>query len=436
MEVISLIGILLGIVTFVIMLTKRFNLVLSGCLASLVIILFSGQPITDMITTTWATGLGNWMKSNFLIFALAAIFGRLMMDGGAAKRIAIAVYHLCSRSKKNAKFLSCMFVPIMYCILTFAGISGFVCVYTVVGIAYYVFKKNDVPWYLYCTGGSTSMATYFLAGSLQAANISAANICGTTITAGMGMSIIMFAIYMAWECVFIKWRCDRATKTGEHFMDTGAEYDASAEETDMSEEGLPGLFRSLVPMLIMILWACLIETPVIVAEAVGIVLAIIFYWDHLKGNLKNSLSTGLVSCFNPTIGVACATAMGTVIGAVPGYSIIGNLVGGLGLLGGGCALLVLMGLFVGSARSVVSAVGPTAFAMFTEYGLSNEISHRLIMNCCLTCLPPHCPGVANATSVGKVPFLKGASVYMWISWVGGGLALLVSLLLIQAGVFV
>lgn len=44
--------------------------------------------------------------------------------------------------------------------------------------------------------------------------------------------------------------------------------------------------------------------------------------------------------------------------------------------------------------------------------------------------------LANATSVGKVPFLKGASVYMWISWVGGGLALLVSLLLIQAGVFV
>lgn len=219
-------------------------------------------------------------------------------------------------------------------------------------------------------------------------------------------------------------------------MDTGADYDAAAEETDMSEEGLPGLPRALIPMVIMILWAALIDTPVIVAEAVGIVLAIIFYWDKLKGNVKNSMSTGLVSCFNPTIGVACATAMGTVIKAVPGYSIIGDLVGGLGLLGGGCALLLLMGLFVGSAPSLVSAFGPTAFTMFTEYGLSNEISHRLIMNCCLTCLPPHCPGVANATSVGKVPFLKGASVYMWISWVGGGLALLVSLLLINAGVFV
>ena len=436
MQIISLIGILLGVFTFVIMLTKRFNLVLAGCAASLVMIFLSGQPILPLITDTWATGLGNWMKSNFLIFALAAIFGRLMMDGGAAKRIAIAVYKVCSRSEKNAKFYSCLFVPIMYCILTYAGVSGFVCVYTVVGIAYYVFKKNDVPWWLYCSGGSTSMTTYFLAGSLQAANISAAQICGTTVTAGMGMSIIMFVVIWAWELFYLKWMCDRATKRGEHFMDTGAEYDAAAEETDMNDEGLPGLIRALISMVAMILWAALVDTPVIVAEAVGIILAIIFYWDNLKGKVKDSLSSGLISCFNPTLGVACATAMGTVIAAVPGYNIISDMVGGLGLLGGGCALLVLMGLFVGSAPSLVSAFGPTAFEMFTQYGLSNEISHRLIMNCCLTCLPPHCPGVANATSVAKVPFLKGASVYMWISWVGGGLALAVSLILIKLGVFV
>ena len=166
MEIVSLIGIAAGLVLFIFCCAKGVNLVVSGFLGALVIIVTSGNPILEGITSTWAAGFSGFIKSYFLIFILGALFGKTLSASGGAKRIAIAVYHLCGKSKKNARFLAALFVPIMYAILSYVGVSGFVIVYTVMDIAIEVFRRNNLPWRMYCYGGATCLFTMMIPGNL------------------------------------------------------------------------------------------------------------------------------------------------------------------------------------------------------------------------------------------------------------------------------
>ena len=56
MEIVSLIGIAAGLVLFIFCCAKGVNLVVSGFLGALVIIVTSGNPILEGITSTWAAG--------------------------------------------------------------------------------------------------------------------------------------------------------------------------------------------------------------------------------------------------------------------------------------------------------------------------------------------------------------------------------------------
>lgn len=67
MVIISLIGVIVGVVLFIFMSVKGFQLVISACTASLVIILTSGMPILEMVTGKWMTGFSNFLNSRFTI---------------------------------------------------------------------------------------------------------------------------------------------------------------------------------------------------------------------------------------------------------------------------------------------------------------------------------------------------------------------------------
>ena len=149
---ISFIGMILGLLLFVVLAFKGFNLILSAVASSCLMFVFSGISILDGLKEFYLPGLAGFLQSYFLLFFLSALMGKLMSDGGNAKKIALSLSGLIKKSKNNQKFFCVLLVPVLYFILCYVGISGFVVVFTVLPIAKTIYEETDTPWRLYSGG--------------------------------------------------------------------------------------------------------------------------------------------------------------------------------------------------------------------------------------------------------------------------------------------
>lgn len=142
---ISFIGMILGLLLFVVLAFKGFNLILSAVASSCLMFVFSGISILDGLKEFYLPGLAGFLQSYFLLFFLSALMGKLMSDGGNAKKIALSLSGLIKKSKNNQKFFCVLLVPVLYFILCYVGISGFVVVF----LRYYLlqrpFMRKQIP---------------------------------------------------------------------------------------------------------------------------------------------------------------------------------------------------------------------------------------------------------------------------------------------------
>lgn len=279
MEIISLVGIVVGLIVFILCCVKGVNTLIAGFIGSFVIILTSGGNILEGVTGTYLAGLSGFIKSYFLLFALGALFGKCLAACGGSRRIALAVYHVIEHmGSKNKRFKTALFVPIMYMIMSYVGVSGFVVVYTVLDIAKHVYRKNDVPWRMFTYGGATFLVTMVLPGNLQLNNIAAAGFCGTTVTAAPLLGLCCATALIVIDFLVIFWDAKRSEKNGEGFMDTGAAFVASDpdadSELDTDTSSLPSLVQAVIPLVVMIVLAAVVKLHIVICLAVGIILVL------------------------------------------------------------------------------------------------------------------------------------------------------------------
>ena len=111
---ISFIGMILGLLLFVVLAFKGFNLILSAVASSCLMFVFSGISILDGLKEFYLPGLAGFLQSYFLLFFLSALMGKLMSDGGNAKKIALSLSGLIKKSKNNQKFFCVLLVPVLW----------------------------------------------------------------------------------------------------------------------------------------------------------------------------------------------------------------------------------------------------------------------------------------------------------------------------------
>lgn len=87
-EVLSLIGILLGVGVFVIGVFKGHSITFSTLGGAIVVALLSGMNVLTALTGTYMTKLGGVMKAYMLLFLMSALFAKMMGDTGVAQSIA------------------------------------------------------------------------------------------------------------------------------------------------------------------------------------------------------------------------------------------------------------------------------------------------------------------------------------------------------------
>ena len=440
MEIISLVGIVVGLIVFILCCVKGVNTLIAGFIGSFVIILTSGGNILEGVTGTYLAGLSGFIKSYFLLFALGALFGKCLSACGGSRRIALAVYHVIEHmGSKNKRFKTALFVPIMYMIMSYVGVSGFVVVYTVLDIAKHVYRKNDVPWRMFTYGGATFLVTMVLPGNLQLNNIAAAGFCGTTVTAAPLLGLCCGVALIVIDFLVIFWDAKRSEKNGEGFMDTGAAFVASDpdadSELDTDTSSLPSLVQAVIPLVVMIVLAAVVKLHIVICLAVGIILCFVV----MPGRIKNPMETitvGITNSIGQIMGVASASAVGTCLKAAAGYTVIMSGLATLPSVLGGTLMILVMSFCAASSTGGLNPVGADAFALFTAGGLTPATSHRLMTLCALTSVPPQSAGIVNTCNILKVPYKKAFMNWQRLSYIGGLPVYIVVMILIQLGIVV
>jgi len=114
-------------------------LILAPVLALLAALFAGGLPLLPTYTEVFMSSLAGYLKTNFPVFLLGAIFGKVMDDTGAAKSIA---HYIAGKLGKDKAILA---VVLSCGVLTYGGVSLFVVAFAVYPIAAALFKEAGVP---------------------------------------------------------------------------------------------------------------------------------------------------------------------------------------------------------------------------------------------------------------------------------------------------
>ncbi|MCI5563045.1 MAG: hypothetical protein MR393_07900 [Intestinimonas massiliensis] len=325
MQTVSLICILIALAAMMYFGYKGVPIILVAPLCGLFVAITSGLDLVEAMGTTYLGGFGQWVGNYFFTLFTGAIFGCVMADAGAARSIGLAMSRIARKFKGHEQIAAVWCLPILAFVLSYGGISVFVCFFTVIAIAKELFEEMEIPWRMYGVNslGVACIALTMAPGSPSVNNAIAGQILGTTPMAAPGLSLIAVALACVIGHIYISWELRTARKNGERFLPTGAEIVKSdLVKTDANFKEM-SLLMALVPSIVLIVCLNVIGMKVYLASLVAIIVAYVLYWKRLSdkiGTAAQGASRAVTSACN----VAIVVGFGTVVASAPGYQLIIN----------------------------------------------------------------------------------------------------------------
>lgn len=195
----------------------------AGTDAGIVNYVINGMTSMD---SSYVKGLGNYFTTNFCIFVLGAIFGKLFDNSGAADAIAEAIV-----SRMGAKAVIPAILLVGW-VLTYGGVSVFVAFFAMYPLMLSLFKEADIPRRLlplfYFAGAGTSSGWF--PGSPQAHNLLPSTALGVSPSSWLVPGIFFAIIEMIIVVGFVFFYTNRCKKNGEHYELTEADKKIIAEK--------------------------------------------------------------------------------------------------------------------------------------------------------------------------------------------------------------
>lgn len=413
----GVLGILLGIATLIILTWKGWHMGLVTVAAGLVVVFFNRMDIWTAISESYATSFKDFAGNWFLLFALGAVFGKIMDDSGAAASIANFIV------SKIGKQRIVLIVLITTGILSYGGISVFVIMFTMYPICMALFQEADIPRKLFpamaiCMAGSACMT--FLPGSPSVPNLVPTEFLGTTIYAapiiGISGGILMFIL----DYIFFNRQIKKCAKKGEHFIPAAddANIDFSSEE---QVSKLPCVWKSFVPIIVLIVAAFILmkvvsqpNFAVVTAMAIASITGVILLYD--KFTVKEAVRAGFGNGFNSLVVTSSIMGFGGIVTASPTFTNMTNWLFGLEM---NPMLFACLGINVicavtGSASGGITIFWNTMSEYMLSTGINPQILHRITtIACCGMDSMPYSSGIVLANEVGKTD-LKDSYYYMFM----------------------
>lgn len=396
MQIVNILGLGLSLALLVWLSYKGWNALASTLVASLVLCLFNGLNPVNAIMNEYMQGFMQLVKSTLLIFAFGALFGKVMGSARATVSIAYKLLDLIGVKR----VILAMLITIV--LLTYAGINGFVIIFSVYPIIVALCTEANLPKRLAL---ATMMAGCFTipvvlpgnAGNIQAMLASA---LGVSVLDAPLWGILPGALMFILSYLYLVREQKKAQKNGEGFVEGVTAFG----KVDLSRDNLPNVWLSLLPMVVLVGFIFIMSNvmepmaSVVTALALATTTAYAIFWKRIPDKMK-ILNNGLMCCAETVMNVAAITGFTFIIQSLPVFNIIlaQMMTWNISPL----ILLVLILAIVGAVSA--SAPGAASFftgglmTHFTSLGISSGVLMRFaILGSSATVNVPHSGGIVGA----------------------------------------
>lgn len=411
---------ILGIVASLILLMwityRGIPVPLSVPILVILVALTNGISPLYALTGIFMKTFGGFVGALFLVLFLGAIFGQVMGESGASRRIA---YAICDVLGVNRVVLALVLAGVILC---YGGVSSFVLVFTLYPIGVAMLRKANIPKRLLpgiIVFGIATFGFSSLPGSPQVPNLLPIPYLGTTSYAapilGIISSAIMFILGMTW----LNSRVNKAKKMGETYGDH--DDNLGNEDTNM-----PNLLSSFIPIIIVVglnyfltsyyknpavaekyeeMGGVNLMWPVIIGLFIAILAGLILFRNQFNGVEKSIkvLKKGSDTSFPALINTAFVIGYGGVVGKTAAFSALTKIIMDIPI-SGGFKVVTAASLMSGVTGSATGGLGLTLAAFdFSQFGMNPEAIHRLavIASGGLDSLP-HCGAVVMTLLVCRL----------------------------------
>ena len=420
----GIVGILAALALLILLAYRGVSVLIAAPLAAIVAAVSAGAPVLASLTQVMMPALGNFVMQFLLLFLLGAIFGKLMEESGAARKLAEAmVARLGPANTIPAVVLACA-------VLTYGGVSLFVVAFAVAPLAAELFTRSRLPHALIPATialGAFTFTMTALPGTPAIQNAIPMPFFGTTVFAAPGLGLIGAVVMLFFGLAWLAWRArhgrfaddpapatapDPALPHRMREMAQGEGFDiAEARRDGTAPAGLPPLWVALAPIIAVValnaVFAALVlpalDTAyladprwgatdftrvrgiwaILMALAATIVLMILLNRRRLP-NLTESLGAGASAAALPALATAVLVGFGAVVASLPAFALVRDAVLGIApdnpLISLSVAVNVLAGI-TGSASGgmsiALSTMGDTYLARATASGIDPAVLHRI-----------------------------------------------------------
>lgn len=372
----SILPIILAVLMLAFLSYKKVNVVALALITTIFLALMSRLPIVETLKTSYLTGVGGFVTSNFLIFFLSIVFGRVMEITGAAASIA---NFLANKLGEKYAVLGVMFAGSL---LVYGGVTTLVVIFSLLPIAFSVFKRIDLSKSLLpgvIAAGCFSYACAFFPGTPQLVNAISMSKLGTDAMAAGDVGIISGLVVMVMSVVYILYITKRSKAKGEHF-EVDETVTASLTAADNTE--LPNAFLSIVPILVVLVVLNILKQDILVAMTCGSLACVVLFWKNLKNSQNGGMAIFEYSAKNAAVAIintAVIVGFGSVVQTTTAFQTLVEMSSSIEaspLVSLGTMTTVLAGA-CGSGSGGLSIALEALSGKYLAMGLDPEIIHRI-----------------------------------------------------------
>lgn len=408
---IGVLGVIISLVLLIYLAYKGWSVILIAPVLALIasiFVIFDGGEFHLMATytETFMPNLAAYVKTNFPIFLLGAVFGKVMDLSGSAKAIAEFIVEKIGKGKEIwAVVLSCA-------VITYGGVSLFVAAFAIYPIGAALFRESDIPKRLLPPAIALGAFTFTMTavpGTPQIQNTIPMAFFGTDSFAAPILGIVASCVMLFGGMFWLTTRLKKAKAAGEGYGDHPNE-----NLTNIDVSKLPRFSTSIIPIIMVIVvnfictkWilpsmdSAYLESEygtsysavggtwaLVIGLVVGIILVVVFNYHRFENGPVEALKAGANSSLLAIMNTASEVGYGNVIKTLPAYAIIATGVLGISanpLIGEAIASSLMAGV-TGSASGGLSIALSTFADQFMAAadakGISYEVLHRVAAVAC------------------------------------------------------
>ncbi len=380
-QLLSVLGIVLGLATLITLALRGWSIIVIAPLAASIVLAFSQVDLLTGLNETYMKGFASFAMKFFFLFLLGTIFGKVIEDSGAARKIADFMLRL---TGKKSELHVAMAIVAVCGLLGYGGVSVFVILFVVVPVARPLFKEMDLSWHLFPGIYFFGVATFVMAmlpGTPQIQNIIPTKYLGTTAMAAPALGLIAAAFVITANYLLLGWMIRRSKRRGEGYAGSdplAMTASAATDSDDRSVQRLPSIWLAFMPSVVMLVLLNGLKLDIVWALLGGIAAGMVLLSGHLTDKLK-TLTTGATNCALPVVNTCADVGFGAVVGSVSGFKTISNAllsIPGSPLISLSLATQLLCGI-TGSASGGLGIAMELFAKQFLEMGLNPEVIHRI-----------------------------------------------------------